>query len=340
MNPMYQDDWLQVWQGDCRKVLDDLPGLSIQTVVTSPPYWGLRDYGVDEQLGLESTPDEYVRNLVDVFRSVRHVLADDGTVWLNLGDSYAAGRGGSLMPAETLAGGERGKGDEASYRGRMQVPDQKNPNAPIMAYQPHRNAEAIGLKHKDMVGIPWRVAFALQEDGWYLRSDIIWSKPNPMPESVTDRPTKSHEYLFLMSKRENYYYDYEAVLEPLTSTPEQYLRAGKSVREHHQYGEVAGRPLGEKSFETVPLGRNLRSVWTIPTEPYTGAHFATFPQRLVEPCIKAGTRPGDTVLDPFAGSGTTGLVAQRLSRRAVLIDLNPEYLMQAMIRNNNVPLGI
>ena len=281
--------------GDCRRVLATLPATSVQTCVTSPPYFGLRDYGADGQIGLEPTPAEYVDEMVAVFREVWRVLKDDGTLWLNLGDSYAAARGGSTPPAETLAGGVNGW-----------MPDGTRTNRDRKAgYNPSRNAPAIGLKHKDLIGIPWRVAFALQADGWYLRQDIIWHKPNPMPESVTDRCTKAHEYLFLLAKSERYYYDAEAIAEPATNDD----------------------------------SRNRRSVWTVPTKPFSGAHFATFPPDLIAPCILAGSRPHDVVLDPFGGAGTTGLVADRLGRDATLIELNPEYVGIAERRlTNDAPL--
>ena len=291
--PYYTDDWLTVWQGDCREVMAQMPDESVHTVVTSPPYWGLRDYGIGGQLGLEPTPEEYVANMVAVFREVRRVLRADGTVWLNLGDSYA--------------GGER-------------VTDQQD-----------------GLKPKDLVGIPWRVAFALQADGWYLRSDIIWSKPNPMPESVTDRPTKAHEYLFLLSKSPRYYYDADAVREPHVRTWDESnggnLKVGGvrpvGTNEVHAHG---GGGLIMRSRNYNPLGRNRRTVWTIATEPFPGAHFATYPTALVEPCILAGSARGDLVLDPFAGAGTTGMVALRHGRRFVGIELNPTYAEMARRR--------
>jgi DNA modification methylase len=420
MTPYYADDWLTVMLGDCRQVMAEMEPESVHCVVTSPPYWGLRDYGQDGQLGLEPTPEAYVESMVAVFREVRRVLRSDGTVWLNLGDSYAA---------SNVSGPQGTTGDRASRTFTART-------TPKMA---------DGLKPKDLVGIPWRVAFALQADGWYLRSDIVWAKPNPMPESVTDRPTKAHEYLFLLSKSPRYYYDADAVREPHTrdwSTE----TVGPGYMTAQQGRNDGGKRQGDFQH---PAGRNLRSVWTIATQPYPGAHFATFPQALVEPCIKAGTsekgvcpecgapwervvertnatRRGDgapsvaarlsgglavgsanhmgspevettgwkppyvapseidrygtgqagvhrkvggqyqkwldehpkqtvgwngpckhegdpipaTVLDPFAGSGTTGLVAQRLSRRAVLIDLNGEYLEQVMDRNRDIPLGL
>ena len=277
--PYLNDGDVRLYLGDCIEVMAEMDGESVQTCVTSPPYWGLRDYGEARQIGQEPTPREYVARMVKVFREVRRVLRRDGTLWLNLGDCYAADRGGSHQPAETLAGGVSGRMPDGatSNRGRSN------------GYTPSRNARAFGLKHKDLVGIPWRVACALQDDGWYLRSDIIWCKPNPMPESVTDRPTRAHEYLFLLTKSARYFYDAEAVQEPLVSTPEQYLRARKSVRDNHHLGAVAGRPLGPLSFATVPEGRNARSVWTIATKTYAGAHFATFPPEIPGRCIKAGT---------------------------------------------------
>jgi len=284
-------------EGDARNVLAALPAESVQCCVTSPPYFGLRDYGHDGQIGLEATPDAYVAEMVALFREVWRVLKVDGTLWLNLGDSYAAQRGGTEMPAETLAGGVGGKSvDVDSYRGRgfsakMLTGQESAPsrNRPVA----HRNAKAFGLKHKDLIGIPWRVAFALQADGWWFRSDIIWQKPNPMPESVTDRPTKAHEYVFLLTKSARYFYDAEAI----SSTT-----------------------------------HNARTVWTICPHSYKGAHFATMPPDLAQRCILAGSRLGDTVLDPFGGAGTTGLVADRLGRDAVLVELNPTYAALARER--------
>jgi DNA modification methylase len=255
---------------------------------------------------------------VAVFREVRRVLRDDGTLWLNLGDSYAAQRSGSVMPAETLAGGQNGWMPDGTRTNR----DRHD------GYSPSRNAAAIGLKHKDLVGIPWRVAFALQADGWYLRSDIIWSKPNPMPESVTDRPTKAHEYVFLLSKAAAYYYDADAI-------SEQSIHAGRLVRyDGSQKNCSAGDSVNDRatliaSDRTVTPTRNRRTVWTIATQPYPDAHFATYPEKLVEPCVLAGCPVGGTVLDPFTGSGTTGAVACRLGRNFVGVELNPEYAAMA-----------
>ena len=270
--------------------LKKIPKESIQTVVTSPPYWGLRDYGHDSQLGMENTPDEYVDGLVDVFREIRRVLKKDGTVWLNLGDSYPTGK-------------------------------------------------IEGLKPKDLAGIPWRVAFALQEDGWWLRSDIIWHKPNPMPESVTDRPTKSHEYIFLLTKSKDYYYDQDAIRDGYTEEMNQWkgpkLKAdGISKDNKNIKGNMSERGvtrttegLNLKSAEEKqhPLGRNKRDVWTVNTKAYPQAHFAVYPERLILDCIKAGSKEGDIVLDPFSGSGTTGRVACKNNRFYIGIELNPDY---------------
>jgi len=367
--PYYADAHLTVYQGDAHTVLADLPAESVHCVVTSPPYWGLRDYGVPGQLGLEPTPEEYVAALVDVFREVRRVLRADGTVWLNLGDSYISGQGGRQTAAGQLRGTIRQ--DRPTPHARPELD-----NAPSgwaeRAVTPRTYpaaGNAYGWKPKDLAGIPWRVAFALQADGWYLRSDIIWSKPNPMPESVTDRPTKSHEYVFLLSRSPRYYFDADAVREAaeaapqrrLTAVSEQPGAAGRIAAGGHNPMSQGGAPtkrdkqsaLGKGTYSgfngrwdasvengTAPLGRNLRSVWTIATEPYPGAHFATFPRKLVEPCVKAGCPEGGVVLDPFAGTGTVGLVAQHLGRRAVLIDLSADYLVQCLERNRQVPLGL
>lgn len=301
---------VKLYCGDCLDVLRRLPDQSVQCVVTSPPYWGLRDYGVSGQLGLEPTPEEYVSRMVAVFAEVRRVLRDDGTCWVNLGDSYAATSTGGASDKSLLHGG-RGVG-----------PNEKIKQGPAIV-----RLAPPGLKPKDLVGIPWRVAFGLQADGWYLRSDIIWHKPNPMPESVRDRPTKSHEYLFLLTKSSRYCFDAEAVREQASRGPHTrnrlscFKKQGK-VGRHHQGNPVI----------SLDGNRNLRSVWTIPTQRYKGAHFATFPRRLVSPCIKAGTKPGDTVLDPFAGSGTTGAEAVTLGRDFIGIDLSADYLRLARQR--------
>ena len=321
MTPYYADDWLTVYLGDCREVMAAMEPESVHCVVTSPPYWGLRDYGIGGQLGLEPTPELFVEAMVAVFREVKRVLRKDGTVWLNLGDSYATGAG---SVGDRPGGGRQGD----NWKGAMTSPNRM----PLP-----------GLKPKDLVGVPWRVAFALQADGWYLRSDIVWAKPNPMPESVTDRPTKAHEYVFLLSKSPRYYYDADAVREaPAESVVARAAYMVGGTKRDPRPTDHGSPDMGtRKSFaDYASSGRNLRSVWNIATEPYPGAHFATFPRALVEPCIKAGSPSGGVVLDPFAGSGTTGLVAQSLSRRAVLIDLSADYLTQLMDRNRDIPLGL
>lgn len=304
-------------QGHCLEVLRTLPAESVQTCVTSPPYFGLRDYGCDGQIGLESTPDAFVASLVEVFAEVHRVLKSDGTLWLNLGDSYAAQRGGTSMPAETLAGGVGGKGDKAAHRGHDGA-----------AGHAHRNASNIGLKHKDLIGIPWRVAFALQQYGWYLRQDIIWHKPNPMPESVTDRCTKAHEYIFLLSKSDKYYFDSESIKEESKSKSAGIRFGGKKYGDNDdpKYATRSGNV--SKEYHKA----NKRSVWSVPTKPFRGAHFATFPTELIRPCILAGSRIDDIVLDPFNGSGTTGFVSMEERRKYIGIDINDEYLAIAEAR--------
>jgi site-specific DNA-methyltransferase (cytosine-N4-specific) len=257
-------------QGDAASILAKMPDKTVQTVVTSPPYWSLRDYGIEGQIGLEDSIEGYLDHLTSVFEEVRRVLKDDGTLWLNIGDSYTSG-------------------------GRTwRAPDKKNP-ARAMSIRP---PTPEGLKPKDLIGVPWRLAFKLQQAGWYLRSDIIWNKPNCQPESVGDRPTRSHEYIFLLSKSEKYYYDVKAV---------------KGVN-----------------------GRRMRTVWDVNTQPYPGAHFATFPSNLVLPCILSASKPDDIVLDPFLGSGTTASVAAKHDRRFVGIELNDEYLKLAIDRLNTI----
>jgi DNA modification methylase len=302
-------------QGDCRDVLATLPAESVHCCVTSPPYFGLRDYGVAGQIGLEPTLDAYVATLVEVFRQVRRVLHKDGTLWLNLGDSYGAQQGNGFNTHAYTGGTNRVQTMQAE-QGNIKV--------------------ATGLKPKNLIGIPWRVAFALQADGWYLRSDIIWAKPNPMPESVTDRPTKAHEYLFLLAKSERYYYDTDAIREPQID-PDR-IQVNKLTRGPSLENGKSWRSDGDERGYN-PLGRNRRSVWTVATQPFSDAHFATFPPALIEPCILAGCPPGGTVLDPFGGAGTTGLVADRLQRNAVLIELNPKYADMAQMRiHGDAPL--
>lgn len=283
----------------------------VDCVVTSPPYWGLRDYGTAGQLGLEATPEAYVVGIVAVFRELARVLTPTGTVWLNLGDSFFSatatqGRNETRSSISTL-----------SRHGR----DGRSPALDAQQSTIYQRG-VPGLKAKDLIGIPWRVAFALQAEGWYLRADIIWAKPNPMPESVTDRPTKAHEYLFLLTKRERYYYDAAAIAEGVSAS--WISRWGSAIVERRNVspqGMNAGSVVGESCFGSKTGIRNKRSVWTIPTMPYAGAHFATFPEALVEPCILAGSPLGGLVLDPFLGSGTVGAVAERLSRRWVGTDL-------------------
>lgn len=303
----------QILQGDCLEVLRTLPDCSVDCCVTSPPYFGLRDYGVDGQIGLEETPGQYIQKLVDVFREVRRVLKDDGTFWLNIGDSYAGNSSG-------------------------------------------------GIKSKDLIGIPWMLAFALRSDGWYLRQDIIWHKPNPMPESVRDRCTKSHEYVFLLSKQPHYYFDHEAIQEDASTLehrpagvvrerefeyaskrnlhPEAYApKAPKAIRfGGSKYGDNKNTKFAIYSGNewTPSQKRNKRDVWTIPAQPTKEAHFATFPEALVEPCILAGSRAGGVVLDPFFGSGTTGRVAIKNGRGYIGIELNPEYIEIAKKRLDKV----
>ena len=288
--------------GDCRNVLPTLPAGSVHCCVTSPPYFGLRDYGHENQIGLERTPEAFVQELVEVFREVRRVLRDDGTLWLNLGDSYNAynaNRGAST----SISDGTAGRGHPTHRRG-LTTPT---------------------LKNKDLIGIPWRVAFALQDDGWYLRQDIIWHKPNPMPESVRDRCTKAHEYLFLLSKGARYHFDSEAIKEPaIKGAAGSTFNKGKTAT--HQLGRSSDKDRADSST------RNRRSVWSVTTKPFKGAHFATFPPDLIEPCILAGCPAGGTVLDPFMGSGTTAAVSLQHGRQFVGVELNPEYLELARRR--------
>lgn len=314
---------IQIINADALAALKTLPDESIQCCVTSPPYWNLRDYGVKGQIGLEETPELFVGKLTEVFREVRRVLREDGTCWVNLGDSYSShgGMGASGRCVENL-------------------------------------------KPKDLIGIPWRVAFALQADGWYLRSDIIWAKPNCMPESVRDRPTRSHEYIFLLTKSERYFYDASAIAEPCSEST--ILRVNQDVE--HQNGSTKAHG-GAKTMKAVVKRdkqsghsrrhqgfdgrwnnltqserwsgmRNKRDVWTVPPANYAGAHFATYPPDLIKPCILAGSKPGDIVLDPFGGSGTTGEVALELGRKAILIELNPEYIPLIEQRTNIIGLQL
>jgi DNA modification methylase len=321
---------ITILTGCCLSILSTLPDQSVHTCVTSPPYFGLRDYGVPRQIGLEPTPDQFVDVMLRVFREIRRVLRDDGTLWLNLGDSYA-----------TNPGNGRGRDERAGLA-----------NGGATPHRSGSDKSRCGLKPKDLLGIPWRVAFALQADGWYLRSDIIWSKPNPMPESVTDRPTKAHEYLFLLSKSERYAYDAEAIKEPCTQEEHangfrggaycnnstfNNAEGGKRVRSGNIKRKIGTdrdcpQNTGSNVCSSIPwegTTRNKRSVWTVGTKPFPEAHFATYPPELIEPCILAGSPVGGTVLDPFFGAGTTGLVADRHGRHCVGIELNPDYVQIA-----------
>jgi DNA modification methylase len=283
--------------GDCRETMRKWAsqGVKAQTCVTSPPYYGLRDYGHEGQIGLEETPEEYIKAMVEVFQCVWDVLEDDGTLWLNIGDSYA------------------GNNSRASNNGRAGF---GNAREKIV------NRTGEGLKTKDLIGIPWMLAFALRAEGWFLRQDIIWHKPNPMPESVQDRCTKAHEYIFLMSKSQKYYYDHEAIKEPLKGEPETRDKNAEGYQADYSKGDRFSK--GERVFGADGMA-NKRSVWSVPVKPYTGAHFAVFPSELIEPCILAGAPVGGIVLDPFMGSGTTAQVAQDLGRQYIGCELNPAY---------------
>jgi DNA modification methylase len=300
--------------GDCRDTMRrwKQQGIKAQTCVTSPPYYGLRDYGHEGQIGLEETPEQYIAAMVEVFRCVWDVLEDDGTLWLNIGDSYC------------------GTGSKGEWV------DPKNPEG--------RNGQAVsktqklvGYKSKDLIGIPWMLAFALRADGWYLRQDIIWHKPNPMPESVQDRCTKAHEYIFLMSKSHKYHFDHVAIKEPMKGEPEARDKNSEGYQANYANGERFSK--GERVFGADGMA-NKRSVWTVTTKPYEGAHFAVFPQDLIEPCILAGAPIGGIVLDPFMGSGTTAQVAQHLGRQYLGCELNEDYkpLQQKRLRQMSLVL--
>lgn len=317
-----RDWWIE--HADVIDGLRSLPDESVHCVVTSPPYWGLRDYGVPGQIGLEPTHIEYVERMVEVFREVRRVLRRDGTLWLNLGDAFAGSWG---------AQSREGYSDDSSrLEGGSPLSARQIAAHPQLSGGTGSNKRTPGLKPKDLIGLPWRVAFALQADGWWLRSDIVWHKPNPMPESVTDRPTKAHEYVFLMSKNSRYYYDAEAIAEVAESEPGSVAgESGYAAR-----AAAMGRaPSGNERPGAIAFNRstrNKRSVWTIATAPFAEAHFAVFPPALVEPCILAGCAQGGVVLDPFAGSGTTAMVALRHGRRAIGLELNAEYVELARRR--------
>ena len=327
---------VRILTGDALSMLGTLPDASVNCCVTSPPYYGLRDYGMAGQIGLEDTPDAYVAKMVAVMREVRRVLRDDGTLWLNIGDSYAANGSRS-----------NNNGTGASTMGWPgQNPATLNKAAGI-ALPPMNH----GVKPKDLIGIPWMLAFALRADGWYLRKDIIWHKPNPMPESVKDRPTSAHEYLFLLAKSSSYFYDADAIAEDaiysgLTGQDESGFKDPKTYAGKH--GRATGDVYTAKAYahpQSAPRGsrknfgdtatRNKRSVWTIATKPFAEAHFATMAPELAETCIKAGCPADGTVIDPFGGAGTTALMADRLGRNAILIELNPSYVEIARNRLSN-----
>jgi DNA modification methylase len=337
--------WLdKIHVGDCRALMRQMidAGVRVNCIVTSPPYWGLRDYGMRGAYGLERTPIRYVARMRSTMRVARELLADDGVMWLNLGDCYATGAG---KVGDHPGGGDQGarwRGDidrirdeKRGYRGNREGAAGKHEYAGVGPMTQPNRLPIRGLKPKDLIGMPWRVAFALQADGWWLRSDVVWSKPNPMPESIKDRPTKSHEYVFLMTRAERYHYDADAIAEPAIEA-----KSGNSSR---AYPADRGRP-DDHLASGVPWSgdtRNARTVWQIATSAFPGAHFATFPRDLVRRCILAGSRPGDTVFDPFMGSGTVAEVALSLGRRFIGCELNPEYAaMFETHRSQQVGMGI
>lgn len=308
--------------GDCRNILPSLPDKLVQCVVTSPPYFRLRDYGIEGQIGLEDSVEDYVNSLVNVFREVKRILKDDSTLWLNLGDSYAGS--GKNRNAKGIDYGIKEEYEDAHHKGRRRGIIKKTPLSGK-------------LKPKDLIGVPWRAAFALQDDGWYLRQDIIWNKPNVMPESVKDRCTKSHEYIFLLSKHKKYYFDYKAIQEKSVSYKDIFKNDSKVSAIHSKYNlrrddkrdvikhSHPQKRLNRKDSCYDITKRNKRDVWTVNTKPYTEAHFAVFPPALIQPCILAGSREGDIILDPFFGSGTVAEVAALFNRNWIGIDINEEY---------------
>lgn len=304
--------------GDAAEVLRNMPSESVNCCVTSPPYYGLRDYGADGQIGLEETPEEYIDRLVEVFREVRRALRDDGTLWLNIGDSYAGSGKGRYKDGIARNAGKKQETSAGTVDGVLQ-----------------KTTAASGCKPKDLIGIPWMLAFALRADGWYLRQDIIWAKTNPMPESVRDRCTKSHEYIFLLSKSPKYYYDAEAIKEDADGKyKDRYKYSFNDGEKIHGAGRPSGVTSNTAGLRTFSGKRNKRSVWIVPTKGYKGAHFATFPEKLVEPCVLAGCPVGGVVLDPFMGSGTTGVVSIKHGRKFIGIDLNESYCKMAGRRLN------
>lgn len=343
MNPYYQDDWATIYLGNSLSILKELPDESVQCCITSPPYWNLRDYGVEGQIGIELKMEEYIDKMVIVFKEIKRILRNDGTLWLNIGDSYAVSGLAGKNPDYIKKHKQFGK---KMYQKALGMPRYKPPS---------------GLKPKDLCGIPWRLAFALQSDGWYLRSDIIWHKPNPMPESVEDRPTKSHEYIFLMSKSPKYYYDAYSIAEdykektlttfnkeskgrvdgsgliksenwhndlPIKKPKEWKIPTdGRRKNKYNQSGLNNHSGYYNSNGELIDSGKaNKRDVWTVPTKPYKEAHFATFPENLIKPCILAGTSMGDVIIDPFIGAGTTAYVAKEFNRKSIGIDINEQYI--------------
>lgn len=298
-------------EGDCLEKLKELHAECVDCCVTSPPYYGLRDYGMSEQIGLEETPEEYIEKLVKVFREVKRVLKNDGTLWVNIGDTYNGAKQGNT---ETI----------------------KHKN--VAEQSDFHKSKWDGAKQKDLIGIPWMLAFALRNDGWYLRQDIIWHKPNPMPEPVKDRCVKSHEYIFLLSKKPHYYFDYEAIQEDALCKDDN--RGGCGRIEYDGKRNQGTDKKAQVSFVTIVEKRNKRDVWSISPKPVREAHFATFPEELIKPCILAGSQVGGVVLDPFFGSGTTGRVAMELNRKYIGIELNPEYIEIAGRRTNNVQMSL
>ena len=317
-------DTRKIYQGDCLEILKQLPDESIDCCVTSPPYYGLRDYGVDGQIGLEETPEEYIKKLTEVFHEVKRVLKSDGTLWVNIGDSYW-GPGSRGYDFE-------GKMSEAS---KLQ---QGSKGTISLQNIPKLTGNVNGYKNKDLIGIPWMLAFSLRADGWYLRQDIIWHKSNPMPESVKDRCTKSHEYIFLLSKSSQYHFDYEQIQEDAVCKDDRRADMGRLEYDGKRANGTDDK--AQQSFVKIVDKRNKRDVWNINVQPIKEAHFATFPERLIEPCILAGCREEGIVLDPFFGSGTTGRVAERLGRKWVGIELNPKYVEIAEKRTNNVQIQL
>lgn len=319
-----------IYSGDALAVLRQLNSESVQCCVTSPPYFQLRDYGVDGQIGLEDTPEEFIAKLVEVFHEVKRVLKPDGTLWVNIADSYAgSGKGRNTDGRHSDAGGKNSK---------------QSTNTGAVMGRLKKTVTSEDAKPKDLLGIPWMLAFALRADGWYLRSDILWKKTNPIPESVKDRPTRCHEYIFLLSKSRTYYYDYEAVMEDAVGYNKgnaKSFRGGGAYTNNRSFDNsavVERETHGNVKNKTGK--RNLRDVWSVATQGTKEAHFATFPEKLIEPCILAGTKAGDVVLDPFAGSGTTGIVAHRYGREFIGIELNEEYAELARRRISDVQMRL